>query len=95
MLRTRIITALVLVGLLVGAALWSRLALTVLCAACLGMTLFEWLRLSGVPQRWAALGAAAAAAAAVALEIVALRPGAGLLAVLCLLACLAWAAIGL
>ncbi len=94
MLRTRVITALVLVALLVGAALLSRLALVGLCAGFLGLTLFEWLRLSGLAEPLAALAALAAAAAGMALELFGFHPAPVLLGALCLAAVLVWAAIG-
>jgi phosphatidate cytidylyltransferase len=68
MLRTRIVTALVLLAALLGAALASPLALVALCAVFLGMTLYEWLRLSGLAQAFAGIAAAFAALGAIALE---------------------------
>jgi len=94
MLRTRILTALVLLGLLVGAALTSHAALVALCAAFVGLTLFEWLRLSGIAPVAAALGAGVSAAAGLALELLDRGPGPALLTALCLPACLAWIGIG-
>jgi phosphatidate cytidylyltransferase len=94
MLRTRILTAAVLLALLVGAALLSHAALAALCAAFVGLTLFEWLRLSGVAAAAAAAAALACAAAAWVLEWLGRGPDADLLAALCLPACLAWAGIG-
>jgi phosphatidate cytidylyltransferase len=59
MLRARVITAVVLLGLIAAAAAWSGAALLVLCAALVAMGMYEWIRLAGV-------GRSAAAAAAVA-----------------------------
>lgn len=94
MLRTRVITALVLVALLLAAALLDRLALVALCAVFLGVTLFEWLRLSGRRAAPAGVFATAAALAGFGLEAGGWHPGGAALAALCAGALLAWAAIG-
>jgi phosphatidate cytidylyltransferase len=94
MLRTRVVTALVLVAMLAAAAALSPMALVVLCAAFLGLTLFEWLRLSGWTAGAAAGAAAVAAAAGALLEALGVRAGALPLAALCLAAVLAWVGIG-
>jgi phosphatidate cytidylyltransferase len=93
MLRTRVITALVLVGLLAGAALVSHLALTALCAVFLGAILYEWLQLAGVGSAIALAPALAVGLAVVALEALALRLPEGALAALCAAALLAWLGI--
>jgi phosphatidate cytidylyltransferase len=93
MLRTRVLTALVLLGLLVAAALWSPLALVAIGAVFLGATLFEWLRLSAVPAVPAALLAGLAAAGGTALEASSVGPGPAALAALCAGACAAWLGI--
>jgi phosphatidate cytidylyltransferase len=56
-LGQRIITALILMGVLVGALLWSPTAVLVLVTLVIGFTLMEWLQLAG----WAAAAAAGAA----------------------------------
>jgi phosphatidate cytidylyltransferase len=94
MLRTRVLTALVLLALLLAAALYSPLALVGLCAAFLGLMLSEWLRLSG----WRALPAGGAggavAVAAFGLEAGGWHLGAAALGALCAAALLGWVAIG-
>ena len=47
MLKQRVITALILVGLLLGALAWSRLAFVALITLAFAITQAEWLRLSG------------------------------------------------
>jgi len=95
MLRTRVLTALVLLLVLAGAAAVSTQMLIALGAVFLGVALFEWLRLAGVPPRLAGAAAAAAAAAGLLLELAGLRPGPVALAGLCALACAAWVGIGI
>jgi phosphatidate cytidylyltransferase len=94
MLRTRILTALVLLLILVSAALLSPRALVALGAAFLGVALFEWLRLSALPQAVALCVAAAAAAGALALELLGVRLPTQALLAACALGCGAWVAIG-
>ena len=91
MLRTRVITAVVLLLILAAAAAVSTQALVAVGAAFLGLALAEWLRLSAVPAPLAAAVAAGLAGAALALELAGLRPAPALLALLCALACCAWA----
>jgi phosphatidate cytidylyltransferase len=93
MLRTRIVTAVVLLALLAGAALVSRLALAALCAAFLGMTLFEWLGLAGLPKVAAGLSAVLAALAGTAQQAAGLQAAAALPMDLYLPAVLAWIGI--
>jgi len=94
MLRTRILTALVLLGLCAGAALLSPAALVAFCAVLVGLTLFEWLRLGGVGQGPAAALALVAAATGLALEWLDRTPGWAPLAALCAAAGVAWIGIG-
>jgi phosphatidate cytidylyltransferase len=93
MLRTRVITALVLIAILATAAALSLQALLVLGALFLAVALAEWLRLSGVPATAATGVAIAAGALALALELQGIGPSPPLLHALCALACLAWGAI--
>jgi phosphatidate cytidylyltransferase len=93
MLRTRILTALVLLAILALAAAISVQALVVLGAVFLALALAEWLRLSGLPPRAAAAAALLAGAAALACRWQGLAPSGPLLQALCALACLAWLAI--
>ncbi|SPE29095.1 Phosphatidate cytidylyltransferase [Burkholderiales bacterium] len=94
MLRTRVLTAFVLLLVLVSAAAISTQLLVALGAAFLGVTLFEWLRLAGVPARVALAAAAAAAGAGLWAELIGVRPLPGVLAGLCALACALWVGIG-
>jgi phosphatidate cytidylyltransferase len=93
MLRTRVITALVLLAILAGAAAWSLQALVVLGAAFLAVALGEWLRLSGVPPVAAAAVAAVAGTVALVLQLQGIGPSPALLHALCALASIAWCAI--
>ena len=94
MLRTRVLTALVLLLILATAAVISPQVLIALAAVFLGIVLAEWLRLSAVPARLAVPGAVMLAGAALALEMGGVRPAPRVLAGACVLACSAWMAIG-
>jgi len=94
MLRIRVLTALVLLLVLAGAAAISSQALIALGAVFLGVTLYEWLRLSAVPVWLASIAASAAALLALVLEIRRMEPEPGQLAALCAMACCVWLAIG-
>lgn len=95
MLRTRIITALVLLAILAGAAALSTQALVVLGAVFLAQALAEWLRLSGLSPTLAYAVAVPVAAVALALQWLGFAPPPMALHALCALACLAWLAITL
>jgi phosphatidate cytidylyltransferase len=95
MLRTRVVTALVLLAILALAAALSVQALVVLGAAFLAVALAEWLRLSGVPVRAAYVLAVAAGAVALACQWRGLAPAAGVLQALCALATAVWVCIAL
>lgn len=95
MLRTRILTALVLLALLAAAAAVSTRALILLGAGFLSVALAEWLRLSGLGRLPAVLLAALAGVLAVALELAGLEVAPAFLAALCALASAAWLGIGL
>jgi len=93
MLRTRILTALVLLALLAGAAAVSRQALIALGAVFLAQALAEWLRLSGLTAIAAYAVAVPAAGAGLALQRLGLAPPPAVLHGLCALASVAWIAI--
>jgi len=93
MLRTRIITALVLLAVLAGAAALSTQALVALGAVFLAQALAEWLRLSGLPAPLPYVIAVPAAAAGLGLQWLGIAPPPVALHALCALACLAWLAI--
>jgi len=95
MLKTRILTALVLLALFVLAAFVSRLALYALLAFLVAGALSEWLRLSGWSWRLSILAGGAFAAAAFGLEAAGSGPAPTLLRLLDLGACLAWLALTL
>ena len=58
MLRARVITALVLLALLAGAAAWSGTALLELLALLVAVAMYEWMKRDEIPAR-AASGSAA------------------------------------
>ena len=93
MLRTRVITALVLLVLIAGAAALSRQALIGLGAVFLAQALAEWLRLSGLPAMAAYAIAVPAAAAGLALQWLGMAPPPVVLHALCALASVAWISI--
>ncbi len=95
MLRTRVVTAVVLLILLALTAALSRQALLVLGAAFLGVALSECLQLAGVGRALAIVVAALAAVGAAALELLGIRPQPPVLVSLCAGACAAWSLIGL
>jgi len=95
MLRTRVLTALVLLLVLAAAAMVSLMALLGLGAIFMGVALYEWLLLSDVARPCARTAAAVTTAAALALEAAAWAPSPAVLAALCALACGAWLLIAL
>ncbi len=95
MLRTRVLTAIVLLLALAGAAAISLQALLALGAAFVGVALFEWLRLSGVSERFALPVSAFGAIAGFLLQLQGLGPSPGVLAALCALSCTLWVCIGI
>lgn len=95
MLRTRVLTAIVLLLALTVAAAISLQALIAFGAAFVGVTLFEWLRLSAVPVRYALPASALAAVAGFFLQLENLAPSPGVLAVLCAVTCTVWLCIGI
>lgn len=95
MLRTRVLTALVLLSILAAAAAVSTLALSALGACFLGAALFEWLRLTAIARAPALAVAVLGAGAAWAAEALGWRIGPGALLALCALAAATWLAIAL
>jgi phosphatidate cytidylyltransferase len=95
MLRTRVLTVLVLLALLTAAAAISTRAIAAMGTAFLGAALYEWLRLSAVSARAALCVAAAAACAALAAAWLGLEISPRALQAMALLACIAWLGIGI
>jgi len=95
MLKTRVLTALVLLLALAGAAAISLQALIGLCALFVGVALSEWFRLSGVPAAVALPAAAVAAVGGFGLEVLGAGPSPGTVAASCALSCLLWVGVGL
>jgi phosphatidate cytidylyltransferase len=92
-LKQRVITAVVLLALLIGAAAAGRLALDALLAAMIGAATFEWLRLAQCSLPLGLSAAAAFGGGLFAAEALSVRlPIEGLLLLLAL-ALLAWAMI--
>ena len=93
MLKQRVITAVVLLALLVGALAWSTLAFELLATAIVAAALGEWLQLLGWP-RWPAMAAAAAFGAVLfALAILAPERIEQVLLPLSVLATIVWVAL--
>ncbi|HXY22121.1 MAG TPA: phosphatidate cytidylyltransferase [Burkholderiaceae bacterium] len=95
MLRTRVLTAIVLLLALTAAAAISLQALIAFGAAFVGVTLFEWLRLSGVAARYALPASVLSALAGFFLQLENLGPSADVLAVFCAVSCTVWLCIGI
>jgi phosphatidate cytidylyltransferase len=95
MLRTRVLTAVVLLLALTAAAAISLQALIAFGAAFVGVALFEWWRLSGVSTRLALPASVVAALAGFFLQFAGLGPTGGALAALCALSCTLWVCIGI
>jgi phosphatidate cytidylyltransferase len=95
MLRVRILTAIVLLGLVAGAAWWSPAALQALFGLLLAVAVYEWLRLAGHGVFIAALAAAICAASAVAQSFLDKRIAPDWVAAACAAACLLWMGLAL
>jgi len=95
MLRTRVLTAIVLLLALAGAAAISLQALIALGAVFVGVALFEWWRLSGVSARVALPASALAALAGFFLQLEDLGPSPRMLTALCAVSCTLWLCIGI
>jgi phosphatidate cytidylyltransferase len=95
MLRTRILTALLLLGSVMLAAWLSPLALLGGVALLVAAVLFEWLRLSGLAPVPCAALATVWAGAGFTCEALGVRPGVALLRDLLLLCMAAWALVAM
>ncbi len=94
MLRLRVITALVLLGLLLLALYFGRLSFTLAAAVIFGGAVFEWLRLAGVARGTGLFAAVALMAVLVAVEAVGRSPSGALLTTVCGVAAVVWLALG-
>lgn len=94
MLRTRILTASVLLLVLAAAAMISPRALIALGALFCAVALFEWFRLSRLPAALATILAALAALAGLLLEFSGRQLSADAVGRLCALASVVWVCIG-
>lgn len=94
MLKQRVLTALVLVGLALGALAWSQLAFIALMTISFLMAQAEWLRLSGWPFRVALAAAVALGLAQFALYVLAPQFVLGLQPALATLATVIWVVLG-
>lgn len=95
MLRTRVVTAIVLLALIAAAAAWSPAALQALFAALLSVAVYEWLRLAGHGARVAGAAAAACAAGGVAWSFSGARLPAAFVAAACAADCALWIGLAL
>ena len=95
MLRTRVLTAVVLLALIAAAAYWSRAALLTLCAALVAVAMGEWLLLAGHRLAPVVLACGALAGVLVASAVVAFRVPDSAVAIVCAAACALWVGLGL
>src|SRR5258706_2353077 len=94
MLRLRIATSVVLLGILLAALALDPVAFAAVLALLLGAAAFEWLRLAGHRHGACVTGAIAWALALLAQEVVGLRPPAASLAMIGAGATAVWLALG-
>jgi phosphatidate cytidylyltransferase len=93
MLKQRVITALVLLAILLAAFALGRIAFDLLAAALIGAAAFEWLRLSGLADRVAAILAVVYVAVLLALELLGRTPSGPVLTLIVAGACAVWATL--
>jgi phosphatidate cytidylyltransferase len=92
-LKQRVITAVVLLALLVGALAWSTIAFELLATAIVAAALGEWMQLVGWPRRPAVAGAAVFGAVLFVVALVMPQWVGQVLLPLSLLATIVWAAL--
>jgi phosphatidate cytidylyltransferase len=90
MLGQRILTAVLLLLVVLGALAWSPLAFGVVVAAVIATALWEWLRLTGLPSRAAAACAAALGVVLVVVQALGWSASPGVLLGACALATTLW-----
>jgi phosphatidate cytidylyltransferase len=93
MLRTRIITAVILLLVLVGALILGPLAFATFVAAAVGAATFEWLRFAAWSTQAAIAGGVAGAVVLIALQWLGMDLADTTLLVIAGLTCLAWAIV--
>lgn len=93
MLKQRVVTAVVLFALLVGALAWSAVAFEVLATAVVAVALGEWLQLIGWSRAGAVAGGAVFGAALLAVALAAPEWIERMLIPLCLVATVVWAGL--
>jgi phosphatidate cytidylyltransferase len=93
MLRTRIITAVILLLFLVGALALGPLAFATFAAVAFGAATFEWLRFAAWSTRSAVAGGIAGAVALIALQWFGMKLSDSTLLATAALACVAWAVV--
>lgn len=93
MLRTRVITAVILLLLLVGALALGPLAFTTFVALAFGAATFEWLRFAAWSTSAAVAGGIAGTVVLVALQWFGMNPPDSSLLVIAGAACLVWSAV--
>lgn len=90
MLKQRVITALVLLAILLGAAALGRLAFVLGAALLIGAAAFEWLRLAGLPGRVAGVLGIVYAALLLGVELLGRTPSGAVLTLIVAGACAVW-----
>ena len=95
MLRQRVITAVVLLAALLGAAAAGRQALDAALVVVLGAAAFEWLRLAQHPASLCLVAAVLFAGALLGVQSLQVGPSNGLGAMLAAVSCVAWLLIAL
>jgi phosphatidate cytidylyltransferase len=97
-LKQRVLTALILLVIAVGALLWSPIAFAVVATALMALALFEWLQLAGASRYWS-FGLAAAVSVGLLTALLLVSDARDLVTTvvppLSTAACAVWLAIGL
>jgi phosphatidate cytidylyltransferase len=94
MLRTRVLTALVLAALLLGSFWLSRAWFVAFTAVLAGAAAFEWLRLAGSRQRLAQVGGVVFTVFCLVVYFAGLRPTGSMVVAIAVLACILWTGLG-
>ena len=93
MLKQRVVTAVVLLALLIGALAWSALAFELLATVVVAAALGEWLQLVGWPRSQAVTGAVIFGGLLLLVAVAAPQPVERVLLPLSLLATIGWVAL--